>query len=60
MTTKYELYESLWLINGDKATPEQTEKLDMMVNMGYNVNSDLDHDLFEMEMQNGKEEKPDS
>lgn len=54
---KYELFESIWLINGEKADNEETEKLDMMVNLGYNVNSDMDHDLFEMEFLNGKETK---
>lgn len=56
---KYELFESLWLVNGREASEEEQEKLDMMVNMGYNVNSDLDHDLFEMEMRNDKETQTD-
>ena len=56
---KYELFESLWLVSGREASEEEQEKLDMMVNMGYNVNSDLDHDLFVMEMLNGKETQTD-
>lgn len=52
---RFELFESLWLESGERVSPEVEEKLDMMVNMGYNVNSDIDHDLFEMEMRNGKE-----
>jgi hypothetical protein len=56
---KYELFESLWLVSGEKASKEEQEKLDMMVNMGYNVNSDVDHDLFEMEMRDGEETQTD-
>ena len=56
---RYELFESLWLVDGERASKEDQDKLDMMVNMGYNVNSDLDHDLFEMEMRNGKETQTD-
>jgi hypothetical protein len=52
---RFELFESLWLESGERVSPEVEEKLDMMVNMGYNVNSDVDHDLFEMEMRDGKE-----
>jgi len=52
---RYELFESLWLVNGEKVSEAEQDKLDMMVNMGYNVNSDLDHDLFEMEMRDGEE-----
>jgi len=52
---RFELFESLWLESGERVSPEVEEKLDMMVNMGYNVNSDVDHDLFEMEMRDGEE-----
>jgi hypothetical protein len=52
---RFELFESLWLESGERVSSEVEEKLDMMVNMGYNVNSDVDHDLFEMEMRDGKE-----
>ena len=57
---KVELFESLWIVDGERATPEFANKLDMMVNMGYNVNSEEDHDLFEMEMRHGEEEKSDT
>jgi len=49
----------VWLVSGEKASKEEQEKLDMMVNMGYNVNSDVDHDLFEMEMRDGEETQTD-
>lgn len=52
---RFELFESLWLESGERVSPEVEEKLDMIVNMGYNVNSDVDHDLFEMEMRDGEE-----
>ena len=55
----YELFESVWLVNGERASNDETEKLDMMVNLGYNVNSDMDHDLFEMEFRGGKETQTD-
>jgi len=56
---RYELFESLWLVDGEKASRAEQDKLDMMVNMGYNVNSDIDHDLFEMEMRDGEETQTD-
>jgi hypothetical protein len=48
----YKLLKSEWFHKGEPCDKRTTEKLEEMVNRGYNPTSEEDHTLFEMEILN--------